>query len=393
MARRIRVLFLNHTAKLGGGELALRAMIRHLDPEQIQHKVLLFEEGPLAKLLAPDTEVHVLPLAETVLETRKDTLGTVGFSQLRKLGSLGPYVARLAAAIRRLNVDLVHTNSLKSDILGGLAARLAGIPVVWHIRDRIEDDYLPHKVVRVFRQLTRWLPQAVIANSQATMDSLHLSLPRHEDSRPRFAEVVHDGFDFGSQPPGEPRWSPTNLVGLVGRISPWKGQDVFLRAVHLLHDDFPKVRFQLIGSALFGEEAYEAELRALSKELGLQSCVEFCGFVHNVQERMAALSLVVHASTLSEPFGQVVIEGMAAGKPVIATRGGGVSEIVIDGLSGLLVPKRDPAALAAAMRTLLSDPARSAQLGAAGYRRVQESFRIEATAAKATNLYRRMVTS
>ncbi len=389
----VRVLFLNHTAKLGGGELALRAMIRHLDPARVQHAALLLADGPLAVQLAGDTTVHVLPLASTLLETRKDTLGSVGMKQLRTLGLLPGYLLRLRSLIRSLDVDLVHTNSLKADILGGLAARLAGKRVLWHVRDRIETDYLPARVVKVFRRLARLIPHAVIANSHATLETLHLpDAPAKRGARkPWLARVVHDGFDFATQPRQAPADDGIVRVGLVGRISPWKGQDIFLQAIQQIHAEFPEVRFQIIGAPLFGEEALEAELRANSAAWGLAHCVEFCGFVSRVQEHMATLSLVVHASTLDEPFGQVVIEGMAAGVAVIATRGGGVSEIVEDGVSGVLVPKKDPTALAAAMRKLLADPERRRELGTQGRRRVQEHFRIEATAQKATAAYQQLM--
>ncbi len=398
MKRPIRVLFVNHTAKLGGGELALRSMLRHLDPSRVTHEVLLFEDGPLAKLLQSETQVHLLPLTGAVREARKDTLGGFNLGQLRQIAGLAPYLWRLRSLIRSLRVDIVHTNSLKADILGGIAGVLAGKRVLWHVRDRIAADYLPRRAVQIFRRLTRIIPHAVITNSHATLESLMLPARSGKVSRrrPRFAEVVHDGLDLSAIPtPTRP--TPTGgasealVVGLVGRISPWKGQDIFLRAIQQIHSDFPTVCFQLIGSALFGEETYEAELRALCTKLGLDGCVEFLGFVQNIPQQMALLSVVVHASVIDEPFGQVVIEGMAAGKPVIATRGGGVSEIVEDGVSGMLVPKKDVTALADAMRTLLRDPLLRERLGAGGRRRVQESFRIEFTAAKTMDLYERLM--
>jgi glycosyltransferase involved in cell wall biosynthesis len=109
--------------------------------------------------------------------------------------------------------------------------------------------------------------------------------------------------------------------------------------------------------------------------------------VRDIQRHIATLDVVVHASIIPEPFGQVIIEGMAAGKPVIASRGGGATEIVIDGVSGLLVPMKDDEALAAAMRELLGDAGLRERLGAAGRRRVEEAFRIESTALKISQVY------
>jgi glycosyltransferase involved in cell wall biosynthesis len=386
MVVQTRVLFVNHTAKSGGGEVALRLLIRHLDKSLVSHQLLLFEDGPIAESLREDTKVSIFPLSDEVRNARKDTVGSARVGNLFKFWALPFFIVRLSGLIRRLGVDVVHTNSLKADLLGGLAARLAGKRVVWHIRDRIADDYLPARTVHIFRRLARIIPHAIIANSQATLETLHL--PQGEVKHgPRTAVVVHDGFDFADLPAERHQQSEGLVIGLVGRISPWKGQDVFLRAIHRIHAEFPNVRFQIVGSALFGEAAYAAHVKSLCAELGLERCVEFCGFVRDVQRHIAGLDVVVHASTIPEPFGQVIIEGMAAGKPVIAARGGGPTEIVADGVSGLLVPMNDDAALADAMRTLLGDADLRERLGAGGKQRVQEAFRIETTASKVSQVY------
>lgn len=382
-----RVLFVNHTARSGGGELALRLLIRHLDKSLVSHQLLFFEDGPIAESLRPDTEVHIFPLSDNVLHARKDTMGAMGFGNLRRLFSLPFFIVRLSRMIASLDIDVVHTNSLKADILGGIAARLAGKRVVWHVRDRIAEDYLPSKTVQAFRRLARLIPHAIIANSRATLEALCLPHSNRRKAKHYPATVVHDGFDFAELHEEQTVGGPELVVGLVGRIAPWKGQDIFLRAIHRIHDEFPGARFRIIGSPLFGEEAYEGQLHALCTEFGLTQCVEFCGFVRDVQRGIAELDIVVHASTIPEPFGQVIIEGMAAGKPVIASRGGGATEIVVDGVSGLLVPMSDPEALAEAMRSLFIDADLRARLGAAGRQRVQESFRIESTAAKISHIY------
>ena len=389
LSRRIRVLFVNHTAKLGGGEIALRLLIHHLDRTRIDHEVLLFEDGPLTALLRQGSAVHIVQLPAGIRDARKDSLLSV--STLKKVGGIPLSIWRVRSAIRKLKIDFVHTNSLKADLVGGIAARLAGKPVIWHIRDRIAPDYLPAKVVAVFRALARLVPVAIIANSRATLESLNL--PAAATRSGGTAHVVHDGVDL-SMIPVKPIPMRTSLVvGLVGRISPWKGQDVFLRAIQQIRQEVPDVRFEIIGSALFGEEQYERELQDLATQLELDDSVQFCGFVTNIAERIAALDLVVHASTISEPFGQVVIEGMAAGKAVVATRGGGVSEIVEDGVSGLLVAMKDPTALAQAMLLLLKDPVRRAQLGKAARRRVEDKFQIQFTAQKVLRLYQDLAQS
>jgi len=383
----IRVLFVNHTAKAGGGELALRLLVRHLDRKLVQPQIVLFEDGPIAEMLREEAQVHILPLAAEIQERRKDSLDTIRIRDLLQLSALPSFIVRLSRMMERLEVDVVHTNSLKADILGGIAARLARKRVVWHVRDRITEDYLPSATVRAFRQLARLIPHAIIANSHSTLDTLRGPACASPRARRDSITVAHDGFDFAELPAPEETSQSDLVVGLVGRISPWKGQDVFLRAIHRIHLEFPGARFHIIGSALFGEKAYADRLRTLCSELGLDACVDFCGFVRDIQKHISTLDIVVHASTIPEPFGQVIIEGMAAGKPIIATRGGGAAEIVVDGVSGLLVSMNDSEALASALRSLIADASLRTRLGVGGRRRVEDAFRIEFTAAKVGRVY------
>jgi glycosyltransferase involved in cell wall biosynthesis len=379
------VLFLDHTSKMGGGEIALLHLLQQLDKERFRPLLVLGEEGPLAeKVRASGVETSVIPLPAHVANTRKDSLGAGSLTKLRQIGAVMAYSWRLSRFMRSRRVSLVHTNSLKADIIGGIAGRLAGVPIVWHVRDRIESDYLPATVVRVFRLLCRIIPDFVVANSAATLDTLHLP-----GQRPQ--AVVHGGYALvqGSSavvhdgvvaPAPIAKSNSAIRIGLVGRITRWKGQHVFLEAAAMVRSRFPSARFQIIGSAMFGEEAYEQEIRALSKSTGVDDCVDFLGFRTDVPALISELDILVHASITGEPFGQVIIEAMAAAKPVVATRGGGVPEIVREGLTGLLVPMGDARAMADAICELLSDPARAMQMGAAGRERVLHRFTVEVTA-------------
>lgn len=382
---------------MGGGEIALLNLVRALDPYRYYPVVVLFAEGPLAeRLREAGVETHVLALDPGVLQTRKDAigLGTVlrGMVVFRALAQ----AVRLARFIRQHAVDLVHANSLKADIIGCLAGRLARVPVIWHVRDRIADDYLPPIVARAFRLLSRVGPTFVIANSEATLTTLRFA-DKHRTAAiysgiqlRRQLETVDEGRSQSPQlmsaMPAMAR-GPTPLIGLVGRITRWKGQDVFLRAAAEVRRRFPQARFQIIGAPLFSEQDYEREVRELARSLGLEQAVEFTGFRSDVPELVSQLDVLVHASTTGEPFGQVVVEGMAAGKPVVATNGGGIPEIVVDGVTGLLVPMGDHRAMAAAVCHLLAEPALAAQMGQRGRERVLENFTIEHTVSRVQEVY------
>ena len=416
------ILYLDHTAKMGGGEIALLNLIAALDREHYRPVVVLAAEGPLvAKLQAAGAEARVEPLAAAILETRKDRLGLRSLLRLGQAWACLGYSLRLARLARKLGADLIHTNSLKADLYGGLAGRLAGIPVLWHVRDSIDGHYLPAPVAAAFRCLSRVIPTAVVANSESTLQTLRLGrrklaatvysgIAASSGAPPTFSSlpdawdvdirqmVIHDGCDaqafgpaqvFGFRTPPAAPLAP--VVALVGRIADWKGQHIFIEAAALVRNRFPEARFQIIGAPLFGEHEYEKALHRQVAELGVGDRVAFLGFREDVPALLARADIVVHASTLGEPFGQVVIEGMAAGKPVVATNGGALPEIVIPGETGLLVPMGDAPALAVAIESLLANPSWGAALGAAGRRRVQERFTIAQRAGKIERIYEHLL--
>ncbi|HUB27188.1 MAG TPA: glycosyltransferase [Tepidisphaeraceae bacterium] len=380
-----RVLFVDHTAALGGGEIALLNLVTQLTRDRFTPIVLLGADGPLRqRLQSAGVETYVLPLSAAITRTRKESLGPRTLLRAADLCRSALYVLRLARFLHRHRIDLVHTNSLKSDLLAGFAARLAGVPLIWHIRDRIEPDYLPPPVVKIFRWLCRWLPDSIVANSAATLKTLQLPAASTADLPE--SRVIHDGTPAPAKPP--PRQADGLFrIGLIGRIARWKGQHIFLAAAATVHARFPNTRFQIIGAPLFGEESFEAELRSLAQNLGIADAVEFTGFRTDIPALLAELDLLVHASITGEPFGQVVIEAMAAGRPVVATDGGGIPEIVLDGQTGLLVPMSDPAAMSAAICRIIADPTLAAEMGRLGRLRVLNHFTIQHTAAKVQQLY------
>jgi glycosyltransferase involved in cell wall biosynthesis len=385
------VLLFDHTAQLGGGEIALYDLVRFLDRSMVTPIVVLGDEGPLANKLRSlsDTgnpvDVHILPLADEVLHAKKDALGTSSLLQLKKVLHAGSYIAGLASFIRQHKIDLIHTNSLKADILGGVAGRITGCPVLWHIRDRIEPDYLPSKVVWLMRKLARVIPRYVVANSTATLATVHLDgkIP----GRAIASGVDMNKFEATAEIPDLVTPGAGPLIGIVGRLCPWKGQHIFLEAAAIVLRDWPSARFQIIGAALFQEKHLEQELRDLSSKLGLSDVVEFTGFRSDVNLLIQRLTILVHASTTGEPFGQVIVQGMAASKPVVATNGGGVPEIVVDGVTGYLVPMSDAPAMADAIAKLLSSPAEAAEMGRKGRIRILEKFTIESSARAMEEVY------
>ena len=373
----MRVVYLDHVAQLSGGEIALLRLIPHLT--EVQPHVILAEDGPLAGELAnAGISCEVLTMKERTRAMRKSGI-TVRSIRPAMVFDMTRYVLRLARRLRQLRPDVVHTNSLKAGVYGSFAARLAGVPVVWHVRDRISNDYLPAAAVWSIRLMTRRLASAVVANSRATMDTL--------DPRAKPIIVYSVVPDVTLSPAASATRSHGPLtVGLIGRLASWKGQDLFLRA---FAEAFPSgdERGVIVGAALFGEDAYEDELRVLAAELGLDGRVEFRGFQPNIWPELARMHILVHASRIPEPFGQVVIEGMAGQVAVVAADAGGPAEIITHGQNGVLYAMGDQAALAAAMRGLGADPERRRQLIQGGLASVA-AYHPDVVADRVQGLYR-----
>jgi glycosyltransferase involved in cell wall biosynthesis len=387
-----RILLMSHSAVASGAEIAMLNLCQHLDRRLYTPVVLFCSDGPMvSEFRRTAVETHVLPLDASIINTRIRQLRFSSLFRFQDMARFIAYVSRLSRFIRFQRIQFVHTNSLKSHVLGGMAAQLARIPVLWHLRNRVDSSYLPGLAAPLFRSLCRIIPDYVVSVSAAVRDMLRIHTL--EDGRPQPpSDVVHDGVDHLRYAPGlTGACTLTPIVGLVGRISPFKGQHVFLQAVAIVRQRFPSTRFQIIGTAMFGEKDYAHHLEQLCAELGLVDCVEFTGFEINVPAALARLDVVVHASVMGEPFGQVIIEAMAAGKPVVATDGGGVPEIVEHARTGFLVPMADPQAMADAICELLANPANAAEMGRLGKQRVMRNFTIEAAASKIHHVYQQLL--
>jgi len=386
------IVFLDHTAKWSGGEIALLRTLEAVDRSRINPIVVLAEDGPFrTRLEAAGIETHVLPLSEKVREIRKDSLGAAAI-----IGHLGTaigllrYAGKVARFARQHGAAALHCNSLKSDFYGALAGRVAHLPVVWHVRDHIDPNYLPDPAVKLFRAMARSVPRAVVTNSDSTTEKLYPGgVPNG-----RIAVTIYDGLAdrelTAPEPTAQTFRNDPPRVGMVGRIVEWKGQNIFLQAALLLRERGISARYVIVGAPLFGEQAFEAELHRMAEPLG--ESVEFLGFQSDVPAILRNLDILIHASVTPEPFGQVVIEGMAEGLPVIASDGGGVREIMATpGVDGMLTPMGNAPALADALGELLGDPLRAHQMAVGGWRRVRAAFTARQTASGLADLYDRIL--
>jgi glycosyltransferase involved in cell wall biosynthesis len=369
------ILYINGTSELGGTDTDLFLTVRTLDRSQFTPIVVLPHRGPFDDAYAA-LGVEVIHLDLPVM---KRSGGAA-----RSMARLIPSIAELRALVRARKVDLVYTNSLVV-LTGGIAARLSGIPTIWHSGELFDR---PRLVGQALYALTGALATRIIVSSDAVRERF-----------PAFAKpkvhVLRNGVDlerFASADGGPAREAlgiPRNvpLVGFVGRFTPWKGADHFVRIAAAVRQEVPEAHFLVVGARLEGYPEYLGEVRALADQLGLSEHVTFAEDRLDVPELMAAMDVFVHSSLRPEPFGIVILEAMAAGRPVVAVNAGGVPEIVSRPDVGTLVPLGDVAASAAAVVRFLTDPNHARTVGQAAQAHVSEHFDSRAVTRRAERIY------
>ena len=282
-------------------------------------------------------------------------------------------IVKLARMLRRERIEIMQTHLFEAGVIGLLAARMARVPVAIVARHHLDEPYLIG--TRVHVELDRWMARkasCVVVPSNAVR--------RHMISREQLKgdniEVIPYGFDFEMFSATEDDRQRVRrefglgsefVLGCVGRFFKNKGHVYLISALAELATEIPNIRLLLLGS---GDRAW---IEAMAREHGVEERLVFAGYRNDVPACMRAMDLLVHPS-LSESFGQVLVEAMAVGTAVVATTVGGVPEIVTDGETGLLVPPQDSGAILRAVLELYRHPELRERLALAGQKSVRERF-------------------
>lgn len=370
------ILFLHSSAGRYGADRQLELLAGGLDRERYRALAVLAEDGPLVgELERCGVEVQVRSLA--VL--RRSLFSASGLARVG--AALAADARALRHTIRVRDVELVHSNT--SVTLGGAAAaRLAGIPHVWHVREIYSGFERSWPAYR--RLLAR--AAALPCVSDAVRSQFGPSAP---------ARVIHDGVraPFSPRPDRASARAALDLpadafvCAVLGRISGWKGQDVLVRALAEESLRNAGALALVAGDAWPGEERHEAELHALAERLDVAGRVVMAGFLEDPGMAYAAADVVVVASTRPDPLPNTALEAGLAGCCVVASAHGGLPEIIRDGVTGQLFTPGDHAALARALAELAADPAKRARLGAAAADDIAARFSPEALLEKTQALY------
>ncbi|QTI70572.1 glycosyltransferase family 4 protein [Gordonia polyisoprenivorans] len=376
-----RALFVLHTAESSGAELAALRLAVAMHEMSAAPASSAAGTVEVAAAFAADGDVADRMRAKGIrthlLATEHNSGAmTIAGRSIRRLvvGALG--LARvgweLGALAREERASVLVAETTKALIMSAIASRRAGIPVVWHVHDRVTAEYFGAPLAVVVRLFGWLVSSAYIANSEGTANTL--ARWRRPTAVAYPGVTLRDDLERSPQRPAD-----DVVVAMVGRLTRWKGQDLLLRAIR--DQPIEPRRVLLVGGTFFEEPEYRHELEQYVASTGIP--VEFTGHVDDPEKYMSEADILVHCSVMVEPFGQVVVEGMNAGCAVIASRPGGTTEIVEDGVNGLLVDSGDRSQLADALARLIADVGLRTTLSTNGRRRA-ERFDVRRSAVEVT---------
>ena len=361
------ILYLSHWAHMYGSEHSLLELLSNLNRSQFNPIVVMPERTPMFdKLSKLDIEAVIVPLNKMAAPSPLPYLETL---------------YRLYVTTKRYEARLIHANDDIANQYGLPVAKLMGIPIVTFTRVFLTP--------RGFRRMFLSYADTLVANSHAVASTY---LRDRSGSQRRY--IIHNGIDLDKFQPREydfrKVWNisqETFLIAVIGRITPSKGQDVFIKALQKVVNEVSDCRAVLVGDTeIEGDQWYLDKLHRMVEEFSLKQNVTFAGYVDDIRPLLGAVDLVVLPS-LWEPFGRVLIEAMAMEKPVVATRAGGTAEVVDDGITGFLVAPKDDLALAEAMLKIIRNRELAGRLGQQGRRRAECLFSIQENVRQIEHVY------
>lgn len=297
-----------------------------------------------------------------------------------------PSIFSLRSLIKRNKINIVHANGAMS-LQVPLAAKIGGAKLIWHLND----INTPKRLKNLLFPFLHFLPDKVVVSAKAVKSYYFGEESAHTNDvtilyPPVDTNKFHPNYnaeeyriEFGLK-------ESDKVVGIVGNINPAKGYEYFFHATKLIKESFPQVKFLIVGKRLETQEKYWQKLQSLITNLRIEKDVILAGLRTDIPQIMNIMDIFVTSST-SESFSMVTAEAMACAKPVVATRVGGVPELVIEGKTGILVPPKDPEAIAEAVLYLLNHPREAKEMGLKGRKRAIEYFDLEICTQRHKELY------
>lgn len=387
-----RILFICHDGDLYGSQQSLNLIVRNLPETDYQCFVSIARPGPLQKVLQgyPNTIVLTHKRLQWVKHDSRTWLQRIG-DVLNLFFCAAPRTWYLFNTIRREKINMVHTNSSVS-LEGALAAALAGIPHIWHIRELFMETSPKFHLV-LGRRFTRWVIDRFSDQVLCISGVVFNQFGHYLEQDPDKYELLYNALELPPQPdffsindPQRAIMRSLSLkvlglpdtkafrVGYIGRLSEGKGFHELLEAFAILRRQ--NIYLELLVAGNFVDAAYKARIEGAMREACLGHTVRFLGYLDDLKPLYETLDVLVVPS-LNEPFGRVVIEAAAHGVPCIGNNSGGIPEIVESGNTGLLYPPGDVYALAGMMEEMMSAFWKLETIRQNALRMVYERFNIE----------------
>lgn len=378
------ILFITSASRIGGAERVLIFTLKNLNRDLFSPAVLIPEEGILSdEINKLDVKIFKSKFIKKLNLLRMTFwIGRLKFYNPLAIVINTVYVIfyflssiiGISSILKRSGADIVHVNSEDIALRSFLAATFARKPVIFHVHSILKPYMetlflhwaidMPFRTICVSnaarRPLLKWSRD--IDRVKTIYNGADLSLFNEQFDMDR-AKELREGLNLGNL-----------VVGIVGRFDPSKGHETFLEAASKVIRSINDVSFLIVGSWVLDFEKPRVDfLKRYAKSLGLQNKVIFTGFIADVKDYYHLMDIVVLPSW-EEPFALVPLEAMACGRPVIGANNGGTAELIKDGITGILVPTRDPDALARAIIRLLKDEELRKKLSSGGCKIVEEFF-------------------
>jgi len=329
----MKVLFYDKSIGFGGALVCLSLTLKYLDKEKF---------SPILVVSCKDNFINsqLIPYVNKYFYFKKYNLST-------KIGywyTLLTHIVKLTLLIKREKIDILHANNgLYTNAPAFLAGKICNIPTICHQKILASTTKLDHILYKY--------PSSYIAISNTVKDSLiNLLKIKEEKIYIIYPAIEVDKFKIQNISKKKKELK----IGILGCLIPWKGHTVFIKAVHTLVKMNLKFKAYIIGDAPTDFLDYEKSLKDLVNQLDLTSTIVFRGRILDILTAINDMDIMVHTSLKPEPFGRVVVESMALGKPVIATNMGGPSEIIKNKITGILIPPNNPHLLALEIKNLIA---------------------------------------
>jgi glycosyltransferase involved in cell wall biosynthesis len=386
---RITVLYVHaNNRDIGGADYCLFKLAAELDRNVFRPVVCLSEKTEVLDLYKNEGIKTYLIDMERIKKSKNP------FYLTKLLLKFIPTVHGIRKIIKQENVNLVHGNDLL-DIYGPVAARTSHVPALQHCRMILPKSSI---LKYLLTHVTYYINNTMVVISEGVRDAMYPFA--NKTNEPKIT-VCHDWFDFDSIGHGASSSDIRQelsiddgacLIGVVGRLEPWKGQHVFLKAANIVAKEFPSAVFLIVGGAVQGRyrENYKANLESMAIQFGISDRVIFTGHRNDISDIMSSLDIFVLSSVTPEPLGQVVMEAGACGKPAIVSDAGGPPEIITHGKTGCLYPIGDHKQLAKNIIHLLKNPIIASQMGVAAKKKIEKSFNKKALSERIMQLYTKL---